>query len=67
MLLFQARLRLGRPPFVAALIAVLTANLLFVSITVGFFSSANLLILSLVSGLALKLKADSRGDTRRTS
>ncbi|WP_078117960.1 O-antigen ligase family protein [Thiosocius teredinicola] len=53
LLLFRAFKQLDRSPFAATLIAVLTANLLFISITVSFFSSHHLLVFSLIAGLAV--------------
>jgi hypothetical protein len=44
---------LARSPFILTLIVVLTAHLLFGSITIPFFSSYNLLVLGLISGLTL--------------
>lgn len=40
-------------PFVLMLMATITANLLFVSITIGFFTSYNLLPMAIVAGLLL--------------
>jgi len=44
---------LARSPFILTLIVVLTAHLLFGSITIPFFTSYNLLVLGLISGLVL--------------
>ncbi len=61
--LFQTYATQKRAHHVAALIAVLTANLLFASITIGFFTSYNLPILSVIVGLALALADESNGDS----
>lgn len=61
--LWQTYVRFGRSHYQLTLIAVMTANLLFVSITIGFFSSYNLLILSVIGGLALAPAAASNRES----
>lgn len=65
---FRLYLDTGRSSFVLALLAGLTVNLAFVSVTIGFFTSYNLLPLATVAGLLLALKRtlarqESRGPT----